>query len=242
MSSNDTTPPPQAATNSKNNNKSDEILALEHPDTEAAVPKDLHVILLQRVPQCLACFQPGNADAWSEPLFADFPRTLDAMRWSFGMAQALRVDVVPERMAEFKATFEAELVALFARISDMVNAPKCLLDLNLSAAVSQDTTACCPYIDTAIVAARDGLIAQEARVAMLRTELHRQTRNGNEMMLDLAKLRRAKRTASLLHEAASVAVRDGRTALDLLRGVDADDAEAQEAEEEPSSAKRARCC
>ncbi len=74
-----------------------QVLVLDHPDTEAAIP-NIRAIL-EQVPKCLACFAPGNADAFSEDLFAYFPRTRDASRWSFGMAQALRIDPLPERVA-----------------------------------------------------------------------------------------------------------------------------------------------
>jgi hypothetical protein len=108
----------------------------------------------------------------SEALFAPhFPRTLDAARWSFGMAKALRANVSPERIAKLRVVFETEVAAYLSRIRDLVAAPKSALGINLDPVVAQDPAACVEYLSEAIAAGQSDLRAQEARIAALLKDL-----------------------------------------------------------------------
>jgi hypothetical protein len=188
------------------------VLVLDHPDTEAAIPK-LQNILAQ-VPKCLACFKPENA--WNEAMFHYFPRTLDAIRLSFGMAQALRADVLPERIAEFNVIFETEVATYPTQIQTLVNAPKSALDINMDPVVAHDPTACMTHLKQAIASGQSALVDQEACIANLRAELHREIRHEDEIQINMTKAKHALCAASALEEAAKVAVKQGRAVLELF--------------------------
>jgi hypothetical protein len=219
-----------AATDAEDTAPQPQVLVLDHPDTEAAIP-NIRAIL-EKAPKCLACFAPGNADAFNEDLFADFPRTLDAARWSFGMAQALRIDPLPERVAEFKKLLEIEVVGHLTQLQDLVNAPKSALGVRMDPLVAQGAAACVAHLKQAVVAGQTQLDAHDARVAALLDELAEERRQQHAAQIDLIKAQRALVNAGALEAATTAALKHARGVVELFDAAEAD---------EPSASKRARC-